>query len=98
MLKFHPIPAFMKTYTNFKKIFLVRVFWLKYIFPIKFKIPILDLMLLPKNMVQFEGVYSSRIKYLAKIKMLFCYILEFKQPDLRIVGASIIIVLSAIYP
>ena len=25
MLKFNPIPAFMKTYTNFKKLFLVRV-------------------------------------------------------------------------
>ena len=49
----------MKTYTNFKKIFLVRVFWLKYIFQIKFKIPILDLMLLPKNSVPFEGLYSS---------------------------------------
>ena len=59
MLKFHSIPAFMKTYTNFKKIFLVRVFWLKYIFRIKFKIPILDLMLLPKNSVPFEGLYSS---------------------------------------
>ena len=58
MLKFHPIPALMKTYTNFKKIFLVRVFWLKYIFRIKFKIPILD-MLLPKNSVPFEGLYSS---------------------------------------
>ena len=43
MLKFHPIPAFMKTYTNF------RVFWLKYTFRIKFKIPILDLMLLQKH-------------------------------------------------
>ena len=41
----------MKTYTNFQKIFLVRVFWLKYIFLIKFKISILDLMLLPKNKV-----------------------------------------------
>ena len=51
MLKFHPIPAFMKTYTNFKKIFLVRVFWLKYIFRIKFKISILDLMLFPKKTV-----------------------------------------------
>ena len=49
----------MKTYTNFKKIFLVRVFWSKYIFRIKFKIPILDLMLLPKNSVPFEGLYSS---------------------------------------
>ena len=56
MLKFHPIPAFMKTYTNFKKIILVRVFWLKYIFRIKFKILILDLILLPKNHVPFEGL------------------------------------------
>ena len=61
MLKFHPIPAFMKTYTNFKKIFLVSVFWLKYIFLIKFKIPILDLMLLPKNSVPFEGLYSFTV-------------------------------------
>ena len=42
MLKFHPITAFMKTYTNFKQLFLVRVFWLKYMFQIQFKIPILD--------------------------------------------------------
>ena len=61
MLEFHPFPAFMKTYTNFKKIFLVRVFCLKYIFRIKFKIPILDLMRLPKNCVPFEGLYSSSI-------------------------------------
>ena len=47
----------MKTYTNSQKIFLVRVFWLKYIFQVKFKIPILDLMLLPKkNSVPFEGI------------------------------------------
>ena len=59
MLKSHPIPAFMKTYTNFKKIFLVRVFCLKYIFRIEFEIPILDLMLLPKNSVPFEGLYTS---------------------------------------
>ena len=58
-LKFHPIPAFMKTYTNFKKIFLVRVFLLEDIFRIEFKIPILDLMLLPKNSVPVEGLYSS---------------------------------------
>ena len=42
MLKFHPITAFMKTYPNFKKIFLIRVFWFKYISPIIFKIGILD--------------------------------------------------------
>ena len=43
----------MKTYTNFKK-----YFWLglKYTFQIKFKILILDLMLLPKNRVPFEGL------------------------------------------
>ena len=55
MLKFHPIPAFMKAYTNFKNIFLVRVFWLKYIFRIKLKIPILDLMLLPKTVFHLKG-------------------------------------------
>ena len=55
MLKFHPIPAFMKTYTNFKKIFLVRVYWLKYIIRIKFKIPILDLMSLPKTVFHLKG-------------------------------------------
>ena len=64
MLKFHLIPAFMKTYTNFKKIFLVRVFWLKYIFRIKLKIPILELILLPKNSVPFEGLYSSSVIFL----------------------------------
>ena len=37
MLKFHPIPAFMKTYTNFKKYFWLGFFWLKYIFRIEFK-------------------------------------------------------------
>ena len=64
MLKFHPITAFMKTYTNFKNIFLVWAFWFKYIFQIKFKITILDLMLLPKNSVPFEGLYySDRIVY-----------------------------------
>ena len=39
------------------QIYLIRVFWLKYIFPIKFKIRILDLMLLPKNSAPFEGLY-----------------------------------------
>ena len=60
MYKIHPIPANLKKYTNFKKIFFVRIFLLKYIFRIKFKIPILDLMLLPKNSVPFEGLYSSK--------------------------------------
>ena len=59
MLKVHPKPAFMKTYTNFKKMFLVRDFWLKYIFRNKVKIPIIYLMLLPKNSVPFEGLNSS---------------------------------------
>ena len=59
MSKLNPIPAFMKTYTNFKKIFLVRVFWLNNIFRVKFKILILDLMLLPNNSVPFKGLYSS---------------------------------------
>ena len=47
MLKCHPITAFMKTHANFKKKFPIRVFGFKYIFPIKFKNRILDLMLLP---------------------------------------------------
>ena len=64
MQNFHRITAFMKKYTNFEKIFLVRVFWLKYIFQIRFKIPILYLLLLPKYMLQkktitFEGLYTS---------------------------------------
>ena len=67
MLKFHPIPAFMKKYTNFKKIFLVGVFGLKYIFRIKLKITILDLMLLPKNNVPFEGIYYSRIGQIGRL-------------------------------
>ena len=45
----------MKTYTNFKKIFLVRVFSFKYIFRIEFKFPILDLKLLPKTVFHLTG-------------------------------------------
>ena len=45
----------MKTYTNFKKIFLVRVFWLEYIFRIKLKIHILDLMLCQKTVFHLKG-------------------------------------------
>ena len=60
MLKFQPITAFMKMHANFLKIFLIRVFWCEYIFPIKYKIRILDLMLLRKNSVPFEGLYCSR--------------------------------------
>ena len=62
MFKCHPITEFMKTHAKFKK---KKKFWLgffgfKYIFPNKFKIGILDLMLLPKNSVTFEGQYYSR--------------------------------------
>ena len=32
MLKCHPMTAFMKTHANFKKIFLIRAFWFKYIY------------------------------------------------------------------
>ena len=56
------IPSYPSIYENvykLQKIFLIRVFWLKYIFRIKFKIPILDLMLMPKNSVPFEGLYSN---------------------------------------
>ena len=59
ILKFHPITAFMKMHANFQKIFLIRVFWFKYIFPIKYEIRILDLKLLPKNSVPFEWLYYS---------------------------------------
>ena len=59
MLKFHIITAFMKMHANFQKIFLIKVFWFKYIFPTKYKIRILDLMLLPKNSVPFEGLFYS---------------------------------------
>ena len=59
MLNCHPITAFLKTHANLKKIFLIRVLWFKYIFPIKFEISILDLMLLPKNSVPFEGIIYS---------------------------------------
>ena len=68
ILKFHPITAFMKMHANFQKIFLIRVFWLKYIFPIKYKIRILDLMLLPKNSVPFEGLYYSSLSH--KIRLI----------------------------
>ena len=61
MLKCHPITAFMKMHAKLKKIFWIRVLWFKYIFPIKFKIRILDLMLLLKNSVPFEGQYYSNV-------------------------------------
>ena len=44
----------MRTHANFKKI-LIRVFWFKYKFPIKIKIRILDLMLLPKTVFHLKG-------------------------------------------
>ena len=61
MLRFHHITAFMKRYNvcKLQKVFLVRVFWLKHIFQIKFKIPILDLIVLPKISVPYEGLYCS---------------------------------------
>ena len=49
----------MKRIQTSKKYFWFGSFWLKYIFRIKFKIPILDLMLLPKSSIPFEGLYSS---------------------------------------
>ena len=50
----------MKTHANFKKHIFDYVFWFKYTLPIKFKIRILDLMLLLKNSVPFEGLYYSK--------------------------------------
>ena len=83
MLKFHPITAFMKTYIyKLQKIFLIRVFWLKYIFQIKFKIPILDLMLLPKNSVPFEQA-KNRFN---KMKTLKIFLSETRRPRALIFG------------
>ena len=77
MLKFHPITAFMKMHANFQKIFSIRVFWFRYIFPIKYKIPILDLMLLPKkNSVPFEGLNYSSDKPQAMYVLLICNLLN----------------------
>ena len=74
MLKFHPITAFMKMHANFQKIFLIRVFWCTYIFPFEYKIRILDLMLLLKNSVPFEGLYySSVVINLLRKRKLFCF-------------------------
>ena len=52
----------MKTYANFKQIFLIMVFWFKYIFSIKFKLRILDLIVLLKNSVPSEGLYYSSMR------------------------------------
>ena len=49
----------MKTHANLKKYFCLGLFWFKYIFAIKFKIRILDLILCRKNSVSFEGQYYS---------------------------------------
>ena len=62
----------MKMHASFQNIFLIRVFWFKYIFPIKYKIRILDLMLLPKNSVPFEGLYYSSIGHLPVMTSLHC--------------------------
>ena len=57
MLTSHSITAFMKTHACKLQKKLIMFFWFKYIFQIKFKIRILDLMSLPKNSVPFEGLY-----------------------------------------
>ena len=49
----------MQTYTNFKKK-LIRDFGFKYIFLIKYKNSIQDLMFMSKNSVPFERLYYSR--------------------------------------
>ena len=68
MLKCHPITAFMKTHTHFKNTF-DKVFGFKYIFPIKTKIPILDLMLLLKNSVPFAWYTTVVLHSRTYIKM-----------------------------
>ena len=55
----HPISAFMKTYANFKIIFLIMVIWFLCSFIIEFQICIFNKMLLPKNGVSFEWLYYS---------------------------------------
>ena len=54
-VKIPSYPSIYESVYKLQKIFLVRVFWLKFIFRIKFKIPILDLMLLPKTVFHFKG-------------------------------------------
>ena len=48
-------PSIYEKVYELQKIFLGRVFWLKYIFRIKIKIPILDLMLLPKTVFHLSS-------------------------------------------
>ena len=56
------IPSYPSIYEKVYKLkkYFGFVFWLKYIFRIKFKIPILELMLLPKNRVPFEDLKGYR--------------------------------------
>ena len=61
MLKFHPITAFMKMHANFQNYFWLGFFSLKYLFPIRYKIRILDLTLLLKNSIPFEGLYYNSV-------------------------------------
>ena len=77
MLKCHHITAFMKMQANFKKKISIGFFWFNYIFPIKFKIRVLDLMLLPKNSVPFEGQYYSSHVCLTCTYKLFLKEVEF---------------------
>ena len=50
-------PCLLRTALKFDSLILCA----EHIFPIKFKIRILDLMLLPKNSVPFEGLYYSSV-------------------------------------
>ena len=61
------IPSYHSIYENeykLQKIFLVRIYWLKYIFRIKLKFRILDLMLLPKASFHLKG-YTTLINQTA---------------------------------
>ena len=50
--------------SKLQKMFLIMVFWFKYISPVIFKIGILDYMLLLKNSVPFKGLhYSSGVQH-----------------------------------
>ena len=71
----------------------MRVLWLKYIFRIKFKIPILDLMLLPKTVFHLKGyttVMTSncilhtvyRRIYCPKFLSVYIYVWDLPEPSL----------------
>ena len=60
MLKFHPIIVCMKMHANFQKIFRLGLCGLNIYFQFIYKIRNLDLMLLLKNSVPFEGLYYSK--------------------------------------